>query len=166
MVFSASAEACNDLMAYSLILSCCCYTCCIRRKLRKMLNITVMLPSFGIKITSCALIYVRCTCRYSDKAFFGSIAYWMIKNVAILLWAIQSKRCCEHVLAAGWLLSDNISSVFCIITFYFFFSCGNLYQIRFISEWILIVKFVSRVKNINVFAMWVFFGIQYYINLF
>ncbi|GJV53000.1 MID1-complementing activity 1-like protein [Tanacetum coccineum] len=35
-----SAEACNELMAYSLILSCCCYTCCIRRKLRKTLNIT------------------------------------------------------------------------------------------------------------------------------
>ncbi|KAI3451401.1 hypothetical protein Pfo_008066 [Paulownia fortunei] len=34
------AEACNDLMAYSLILSCCCYTCCIRKKLRKKLNIT------------------------------------------------------------------------------------------------------------------------------
>ncbi|XP_024032819.1 protein MID1-COMPLEMENTING ACTIVITY 1 [Morus notabilis] len=34
------AEACNELMAYSLILSCCCYTCCIRRKLRKTLNIT------------------------------------------------------------------------------------------------------------------------------
>ncbi|CAA7403513.1 unnamed protein product [Spirodela intermedia] len=33
-------ETCNDLMAYSLILSCCCYTCCVRRKLRKMLNIT------------------------------------------------------------------------------------------------------------------------------
>ncbi|GMH24007.1 hypothetical protein Nepgr_025850 [Nepenthes gracilis] len=37
--YISSAEACNDLMAYSLILSCCCYTCCIRRKLRKMLNI-------------------------------------------------------------------------------------------------------------------------------
>ncbi|KAJ9703791.1 hypothetical protein PVL29_005179 [Vitis rotundifolia] len=37
----SSAEACNELMAYSLILSCCCYTCCIRRKLRNMLNITV-----------------------------------------------------------------------------------------------------------------------------
>lgn len=36
----SSAEACNDLMAYSLILSCCCYTCCVRRKLRKILNIT------------------------------------------------------------------------------------------------------------------------------
>ncbi|RZC30290.1 Protein MID1-COMPLEMENTING ACTIVITY 1 isoform C [Glycine soja] len=43
----SSGEACNDLMAYSLILSCCCYTCCVRRKLRKMLNITVMLPSFS-----------------------------------------------------------------------------------------------------------------------
>lgn len=36
----SSAEACNELMAYSMILSCCCYTCCIRRKLRNMLNIT------------------------------------------------------------------------------------------------------------------------------
>ncbi|XP_020572725.1 protein MID1-COMPLEMENTING ACTIVITY 1 isoform X2 [Phalaenopsis equestris] len=35
-----AADACNDLMAYSLVLSCCCYTCCIRRKLRKVLNIT------------------------------------------------------------------------------------------------------------------------------
>ncbi|KAM3709839.1 hypothetical protein ACB098_02G206100 [Castanea mollissima] len=34
------AESCNELMAYSLVLSCCCYTCYIRRKLRKMLNIT------------------------------------------------------------------------------------------------------------------------------
>ncbi|KAM5546842.1 protein MID1-COMPLEMENTING ACTIVITY 1 [Rosa sericea] len=36
----SSAEACNELMAYSLVLSCCCYTCCIRRKLRKTLNIS------------------------------------------------------------------------------------------------------------------------------
>lgn len=36
----SSGEACNDLLAYSLILSCCCYTCCVRSKLRKMLNIT------------------------------------------------------------------------------------------------------------------------------
>ncbi|KAJ7953161.1 Protein MID1-COMPLEMENTING ACTIVITY 1 [Quillaja saponaria] len=36
----SASEACNELMAYSLILSCCCYTCCIRRKLRRTLNIT------------------------------------------------------------------------------------------------------------------------------
>lgn len=36
----SSAEACNELMAYSLILGCCCYTCCVRGKLRKMLNVT------------------------------------------------------------------------------------------------------------------------------
>ncbi|KAK1410487.1 hypothetical protein QVD17_37024 [Tagetes erecta] len=36
---TTSTEACNELMAYSLVLSCCCYTCCIRRKLRKTLNI-------------------------------------------------------------------------------------------------------------------------------
>ncbi|XP_024016648.1 protein MID1-COMPLEMENTING ACTIVITY 2 isoform X2 [Eutrema salsugineum] len=35
----SSTEACNELMVYSLILSCCCYTCCIRQKLRKTLNI-------------------------------------------------------------------------------------------------------------------------------
>ncbi|KAK8945663.1 Cell number regulator 13 [Platanthera guangdongensis] len=35
-----AAEACNDIIAYSLILSCCCYTCCVRRKLRIMLNIS------------------------------------------------------------------------------------------------------------------------------
>ncbi|KAL7203049.1 hypothetical protein ACSBR1_034487 [Camellia fascicularis] len=32
----ASAEVCTELMACSLISSCCCYTCCIRRKLHKM----------------------------------------------------------------------------------------------------------------------------------
>lgn len=40
-MLSAPAEACNQMMTYSLVLSCCCYTCCIRRKLRKMLNIRV-----------------------------------------------------------------------------------------------------------------------------
>lgn len=35
----SSGEACNDLFAYSLIFSCCCYTCCIRRKLRNVLHI-------------------------------------------------------------------------------------------------------------------------------
>ncbi|GAB4852564.1 hypothetical protein Ancab_016777 [Ancistrocladus abbreviatus] len=35
----ASAQACHALIAYSLILSCCCYTCAIRRRLRKALNI-------------------------------------------------------------------------------------------------------------------------------
>ncbi|KAL0543438.1 hypothetical protein IC582_018534 [Cucumis melo] len=35
----SSADACNELMAYSLVFSCCCYTCCFRRKLRSMLNI-------------------------------------------------------------------------------------------------------------------------------
>ncbi|KAL8128931.1 hypothetical protein V2J09_018086 [Rumex salicifolius] len=32
-------EACNELLAYSLVLSCCCYTCCIRKRLRNMLNV-------------------------------------------------------------------------------------------------------------------------------
>lgn len=38
---TASGDACNEIMAYSLILSCCCYTCCLRRKLRRTLNIRV-----------------------------------------------------------------------------------------------------------------------------
>ncbi|KAG7027801.1 Cell number regulator 13 [Cucurbita argyrosperma subsp. argyrosperma] len=42
---TSPGEACNDLLAYTLILSCCCYTCCVRRKLRKMLNITVVIFS-------------------------------------------------------------------------------------------------------------------------
>ncbi|GER30449.1 PLAC8 family protein [Striga asiatica] len=33
------AQTCNDIMAYSLVLSCCCYTCCLRGKLRRTLNI-------------------------------------------------------------------------------------------------------------------------------
>ncbi|KAK9282991.1 hypothetical protein L1049_011218 [Liquidambar formosana] len=32
-------RACNDLMAYSLFCGCCCYTCCVRTKLRKLFNI-------------------------------------------------------------------------------------------------------------------------------
>ncbi|XP_022844280.1 protein MID1-COMPLEMENTING ACTIVITY 1-like isoform X1 [Olea europaea var. sylvestris] len=35
----SSAEVCNEIMAYSLILACCCYTCCVRRKLRRTFNI-------------------------------------------------------------------------------------------------------------------------------
>ncbi|KAF3976797.1 hypothetical protein ACB098_06G138300 [Castanea mollissima] len=32
-------RAINDLMSYSLFCGCCCYTCCIRRKLRELFNI-------------------------------------------------------------------------------------------------------------------------------
>ncbi|GMY08300.1 protein MID1-COMPLEMENTING ACTIVITY 1-like [Fagus crenata] len=32
-------RAINDLMAYSLFCGCCCYTCCMRRKLRELFNI-------------------------------------------------------------------------------------------------------------------------------
>ncbi|XP_030932547.1 protein MID1-COMPLEMENTING ACTIVITY 1-like [Quercus lobata] len=32
-------RAINDLMSYSLFCGCCCYSCCIRRKLRKLFNI-------------------------------------------------------------------------------------------------------------------------------
>ncbi|KAL0314546.1 UNVERIFIED_CONTAM: protein MID1-COMPLEMENTING ACTIVITY 1 [Sesamum angustifolium] len=39
--YLSPAEACNEIMAYSLIMACCCYTCCVRRKLRRTLNIRV-----------------------------------------------------------------------------------------------------------------------------
>ncbi|XP_075671937.1 protein MID1-COMPLEMENTING ACTIVITY 1-like [Castanea sativa] len=32
-------RAINDLLSYSLFCGCCCYTCCIRRKLRELFNI-------------------------------------------------------------------------------------------------------------------------------
>ncbi|KAJ4970501.1 hypothetical protein NE237_003600 [Protea cynaroides] len=32
-------QACHDLMAYSFVLGCCCYTCCMRGKLRKLFDI-------------------------------------------------------------------------------------------------------------------------------
>ncbi|TVU48336.1 hypothetical protein EJB05_07970 [Eragrostis curvula] len=50
----SSSEACNDILAYSLILSCCCYTCCVRRKLRQKLNI-----ANGGKLRSVQLMVIR-----------------------------------------------------------------------------------------------------------
>ncbi|XP_058090780.1 protein MID1-COMPLEMENTING ACTIVITY 1 isoform X2 [Magnolia sinica] len=50
----SSGDACNELMAYSLILSCCCYTCCVRRKLRKILNITVR---HSLSLLDCHAVY-------------------------------------------------------------------------------------------------------------
>jgi Cys-rich protein (TIGR01571 family) len=47
-------QACNDLMTYSLVFGCCCYTCCVRRKLRKLLNIAKgMCDDFLTHITCC-----------------------------------------------------------------------------------------------------------------
>lgn len=43
LIATASGEACNELAAYSLFMSCCCYTCCIRKKFRKIFNIKVSL---------------------------------------------------------------------------------------------------------------------------
>lgn len=32
-------QAINDLMAYSLFCGCCCYSCCVRKKLRQLFNV-------------------------------------------------------------------------------------------------------------------------------
>ncbi|GLJ37533.1 hypothetical protein SUGI_0762670 [Cryptomeria japonica] len=53
-------QACNDLMTYSLVFACCCYTCCIRRKLRKTLNIAGgMCDDFLTHITCCCCALVQ-----------------------------------------------------------------------------------------------------------
>ncbi|VFQ69435.1 unnamed protein product [Cuscuta campestris] len=36
---TTSGEACGEIMTYSIFLACCCYTSCIRVKLRRVLNI-------------------------------------------------------------------------------------------------------------------------------
>ncbi|XP_042510135.1 protein MID1-COMPLEMENTING ACTIVITY 1-like isoform X2 [Macadamia integrifolia] len=36
---TSRGQACHDLMAYSFVLGCCCYTCCVRGKLRKLFHI-------------------------------------------------------------------------------------------------------------------------------
>lgn len=48
-------DACSNLMTYSLVLSCCCYTCCYRRKLRKRYN---------IKGGCCEDLCTHCLCFY------------------------------------------------------------------------------------------------------
>ncbi|KAL8514795.1 hypothetical protein ACS0TY_013758 [Phlomoides rotata] len=58
----SSAEACNEIMAYSLILSCCCYTCCIRRKLRQTLNIR------GGWFDDCLSHFMCCCCALVQES--------------------------------------------------------------------------------------------------
>lgn len=58
--YMSSGEACNDLMAYSLILSCCCYTCCVRGKLRRMLDINGgMFDDFLSHVMCCCCALVQ-----------------------------------------------------------------------------------------------------------
>ncbi|XP_056851161.1 protein MID1-COMPLEMENTING ACTIVITY 1 isoform X3 [Raphanus sativus] len=56
-----ASEACNELMVYSLMLSCCCYTCCIRKKLRNTLNIKIVLIWQGGSIDD-FLSHLMCCC--------------------------------------------------------------------------------------------------------
>ncbi|XP_072956972.1 cell number regulator 13-like isoform X1 [Typha angustifolia] len=70
----SSAEACNDLMAYSLILSCCCYTCCVRRKLRKLLNITGGLcDDFLSHLMCCCCALVQETRELEIRGVYGTL---------------------------------------------------------------------------------------------
>ncbi|XVF18060.1 hypothetical protein REPUB_Repub10bG0179100 [Reevesia pubescens] len=69
----SSAEACNELMAYSLILSCCCYTCCVRRKLRKTLNITGgFIDDFLSHLMCCCCALVQEWREVEMRGFYGS----------------------------------------------------------------------------------------------
>ncbi|KAE8709489.1 Protein MID1-COMPLEMENTING ACTIVITY 1 [Hibiscus syriacus] len=69
----SSAEACNELMAYSLILSCCCYTCCVRRKLRKTLNITGgFIDDFLSHLMCCCCALVQEWREVEMRGIYGS----------------------------------------------------------------------------------------------
>ncbi|KAL4369218.1 hypothetical protein GQ457_05G012190 [Hibiscus cannabinus] len=68
----SSAEACSELMAYSLILSCCCYTCCVRRKLRKTLNITGgFIDDFLSHLMCCCCALVQEWREVEMRGFYG-----------------------------------------------------------------------------------------------
>ncbi|XP_021295617.1 cell number regulator 13-like isoform X2 [Herrania umbratica] len=54
-------QAISDLMAYSLICGCCCYSCCIRKKLRELFKIEVFTGctgNFALKALSLILILI------------------------------------------------------------------------------------------------------------
>ncbi|KAL7117563.1 hypothetical protein ACP275_03G079200 [Erythranthe tilingii] len=70
----SSAEACNDILAYSLILSCCCYTCCLRRKLRRTLNIKGgWLDDFLSHLMCCCCALVQ---EYRELEIRGGLQTW------------------------------------------------------------------------------------------
>ncbi|KAG8651500.1 protein MID1-COMPLEMENTING ACTIVITY 1 isoform X5 [Manihot esculenta] len=49
-------RAVNDLMAYAIFCGCCCYTCCIRRKIRHIFNIE-MESSYYSHLKTCIRVY-------------------------------------------------------------------------------------------------------------
>jgi len=72
--FTASTEVCKNLIVYSLILSCCCYTCCIRKKLRKTLNITVhQLNLYFLKVVMLRFLRMSWICREGALTTFCHI---------------------------------------------------------------------------------------------
>ncbi|KAH6782743.1 PLAC8 family protein [Perilla frutescens var. hirtella] len=78
----SSADACNEIMAYSLILSCCCYTCCLRRKLRRALNIR-----HALTLIPCRVVGLMTACR-----ILCAVAVRSSKNGGKWRYAVRRRR--------------------------------------------------------------------------
>jgi Cys-rich protein (TIGR01571 family) len=77
----SSSEACNDIMAYSLILSCCCYTCCVRRKLRQKLNIAGgCIDDFLSHLMCCCCALVQEWREVEIRGAYGEFPTSMLSN--------------------------------------------------------------------------------------
>lgn len=91
-------------MAYSLLLSCCCYTCCIRRKLRKMLNITVMIPFFCINMDNSYSYQTLLRFEYSLVLYWDLLLHFLVSlNVPLLF----------DILCQGGFVDDFLSHLMC-----------------------------------------------------
>ncbi len=65
----AQAQACNDLAFHALYGGCYCYTCCIRRKVRKRFNIEVSFdhPSFFFPGAAFTYMCIHLSYRLSSE---------------------------------------------------------------------------------------------------
>ncbi len=65
----AQAQACNDLAFHALYGGCYCYTCCIRRKVRKRFNIEVSFdhPSFFFPQAAFTYMCIQLSSRLSSE---------------------------------------------------------------------------------------------------
>ncbi|MQM09000.1 hypothetical protein Taro_041859 [Colocasia esculenta] len=78
----SSGEVCNDLMAYSLVLSCCCYTCFVRRNLRQLLNIKGgLLDDFLSHLLCCCCALVQEWREVEIRGIRGPS--WRIKTIRL-----------------------------------------------------------------------------------
>lgn len=118
MCDAASADACNELMAYSLILSCCCYTCCIRKKLRKKLNIKVKRIYLKVSTWSCMLYQLMCAGDFLFLFFSGRLRWWFSFSFNVLL-LCTCPRIAWSQDTWDWYASQENSTPYFICLWYF-----------------------------------------------